>query len=177
MAKEKPRGPKGVPNRHLHARTTFLYQAATYLTLHATAEPSQAVDPATAQPPESNQAASAHALRLASHLRAVSLKGQVRLSADIKRSMCKTCNAILVPGRTATQALENKSKGAKKPWADVLEVGCRNCGSKKRFPVGATRQQKKSKRNSSNKTKDSTEILQPATPMEQVSTEEKSHSG
>ncbi|KAF2005257.1 Rpr2-domain-containing protein [Amniculicola lignicola CBS 123094] len=140
---------KGVPNRHLHARTTFLYQAATYLTLQATASAHQEAAPHQ-QLTESSSLrevpASTLALQLGSHLRAVSLKGQVRLSAELKRSICKACNAILVPGRTCTQEIENKSKGCKKPWADVLVTTCRQCGSKKRHPFGATRQLSKAKR-------------------------------
>lgn len=127
MAKDKQPKPKGVPNKHLHARTTFLYQAATYLTLRA-GEPSGL------------------ALQLASDLHAVSRKGQVRLSSELKRSVCKTCYAVLIPGRTATQTLENESKQGKKPWADVLVLACTVCGTKKRFPVGAKRPKKKSER-------------------------------
>jgi len=154
-APKTPKAPKvkGVPNKHLHARTTFLYQAATYLTLQAAAEtheqgkenldaPNQAPSVAIARV----RPQSALALQIGTHLRAVSLKGQVRLSTGLKRSVCKTCNAILIPGQTSTQTVENKSKGRRKPHADVLVIECSFCKSKKRFPVGATRQQKKAKR-------------------------------
>jgi len=40
-----------------------------------------------------------------------------------------------VPGTTCTHRVENKSKGGKKKWADVLVVECQ-CGMVKRFPVG-----------------------------------------
>lgn len=36
MAKDKIKGPKGVPNKHLHARVTFLHQAASYLATQTT---------------------------------------------------------------------------------------------------------------------------------------------
>ncbi|PVI05839.1 Rpr2-domain-containing protein [Periconia macrospinosa] len=133
MAKDKPPKTKGVPNKHLHARTTFLYQAATYLTLHSATGASASVP-------------SSLALQLGSDLQIVSRKSQVRLSADLKRTICKTCNTVLIPGRTATHTVENDSKGGKKPWADVLVVGCTFCGAKKRFPVGATKQQSKAER-------------------------------
>lgn len=152
MAKVKTQGAKSVPNKHLHARTTFLYQAATYLALQAGARKSslEAVPhdlvevPKTASPVDRGH--STLAVQLGSHLQAVSLKGQVHLSADVKRSVCKVCNAILIPGRTSKHTLENKSRGGKKPWADVLLIECIICGSKKRFPVGATRQQRKTDR-------------------------------
>ncbi|KAK7179252.1 Rpr2-domain-containing protein [Paraphaeosphaeria sporulosa] len=145
MAKDKPPKTKGVPNKHLHSRSTFLYQAATYLTLHAAAlDANEAPDSAQS----SGTTGSRHrlALQLASDLQNVSRKGQVRLSSELKRTICKTCNTVLIPGRTATQTIENESKGGKKSWADVLVVMCTLCGSKKRFPIGAQRQEKKSER-------------------------------
>lgn len=150
---------KGIPNKHLHARTTFLYQAATHLTLHSATDTS---DPRT----YSNLA-----LLLGSDLQAVSRKSQVSLSADLKRTICKSCNSILIPGRTATHIVENESKGGKKPWADILVIGCTLCGVKKRFPIGATKQLKKKERKSKAKSEEvddgeelsSASVLQTAT--------------
>lgn len=140
MAKERQPKFKGVPNKHLHARTTFLYQAATHLTLRAGAvEPSEG-----GKPPVHSTLAQ----RLASDLHTVSRKGQVRLSSELKRSICKTCHTALVPGRTATQAVVNESKQSKKPWADVLIINCNLCGTHRRFPIGAKRQQRKGERSS-----------------------------
>jgi ribonuclease P protein subunit RPR2 len=141
MAKDKLPKPKGVPNKHLHIRTTFLYQAAAYLTLQAAANDSK-----QSQPDESNSACSPLALQLGADLHTVSRKAQLRLALDLKRSMCKSCHTVLVPGRTATQLVENQSKGGKKPWADVVVVSCNFCDGKKRFPAGAKRQPKKSVR-------------------------------
>lgn len=144
MAKDKPPKAKGVPNKHLHARTTFLYQAATYLTLHPFVESNDTGQENVAHPkPSQPQLPSTLALQLGSDLHTVSRKAQLRLSIDLKRSMCKSCNAILVPGHTATQTIENQSKNGRKPWADVLVVSCKRCGSKRRMPVGAKRQPKK----------------------------------
>ncbi|KAF1977933.1 Rpr2-domain-containing protein [Bimuria novae-zelandiae CBS 107.79] len=144
MAKTKQPKPKGVPNKHLHARTTFLYQAATYLTLRAGAPEQSHIE--SAKSGNVPQSRSGLALQMASDLHTVSRKGQVRLSSELKRSICKTCYTSLIPGRTATQTIENDSRGGKKPWADVLVMACTVCGTKKRFPVGAKRQLKKSKR-------------------------------
>lgn len=144
MAKDNPPKPKGIPNKHLHARITFLYQAATYLTLHTSVNSNQAAvkdaDPSVTSHTEQS---SPLAIQLGSDLHTVSRKAQLRLSVDLKRSMCKSCNAVLVPGHTATQVIDNQSKGGKKPWADVLVIICNRCGSKKRLPVGAKRQPKK----------------------------------
>lgn len=80
---------------------------------------------------------------LISQLRSVSLKGQIRLSPTMKHSICKRCDALLVPGRTSSTHIENKSRGGKKPWADVLVVTCHACSAVKRFPVEAKRQSRR----------------------------------
>lgn len=92
--------------------------------------------------------------QLLSHVRAVSLKGVVRLTPDIKHSICKRCDGLLIRGSTAKIDMENKSCDGRKPWADVLVVTCSNCGTMKRFPVGAKRQLKRQHRlkDSSNQT-------------------------
>lgn len=53
---------------------------------------------------------------------------------------------MLVPGQTSTAGVENQSKGARKPWADVYVVRCLVCGGVKRFPVGVERQGRKGSR-------------------------------
>lgn len=75
----------------------------------------------------------------ASQLQAVSLKTQLRLSREIKHSLCKRCDTLLVPGSTCSKQIENKSRGGKKPWADVLVVGCGVCGAAKRYPQSQKR--------------------------------------
>jgi ribonuclease P protein subunit RPR2 len=152
MSKVKAPKAKGVPNKHLHARSTFLYQAATYLTLQTATQDNEVstdvIQSEQAALPDGSkiQRYSPLALQLGSDLQQVSRKGQLRLAVDLKRSVCKSCNAILIPGRSATQKIENPSKGGKKPWADLLVVSCNLCGGSKRFPVGATKQLKKAKR-------------------------------
>ncbi|KAG9185350.1 ribonuclease P protein subunit RPR2 [Alternaria panax] len=157
MSKVKAPKSKGIPNKHLHARSTFLYQAATYLTLQTATQDEFAID--VAQDKESHphdapttQRYSPLALELASDLQQVSRKGQLRLAVDLKRSMCKSCNTVLIPGRTVNQTIENPSKGGNKPWADILVVTCLICGGEKRFPVGATKQPKKAKRRTTHTT-------------------------
>jgi ribonuclease P protein subunit RPR2 len=175
MAKTKePKVPKRVPNKHLHARVSYLYQAASFLSLRnepdsqdqketketreseasnailASAETSSGQEikdtkhaalSASSQIPQSSLA-----LFLGSQLRSVSQKSQIRLSHDLKRSLCKSCNALLIPGQSSSTKIENKSKNGKKPWADVLLIECQTCGAIKRFPVGSKRQERKAER-------------------------------
>lgn len=88
---------------------------------------------------------------LISQLRSVSLKGQIRLSQAMKHSICKRCDSLLVPGSTSSTRVENKSRGGKKPWADVLIVTCHSCSAVKRFPVGGKRQRRRPLRASDTK--------------------------
>ncbi|CAP99689.1 Pc22g24010 [Penicillium rubens Wisconsin 54-1255] len=59
---------------------------------------------------------------------------RIRLPITLKRSVCKRCDTILVPGLTCSRETRNASRGGKKPWADVLVVRCLSCGTEKRFP-------------------------------------------
>ncbi|KAG9546393.1 hypothetical protein KCV01_g24323, partial [Aureobasidium melanogenum] len=85
-------------------------------------------------------------LLLAAQLQAVSQKAQIRLSHDMKRSICKVCSTPLMPDTTSKTRIENKSRAGKKSCADVLVIQCQNCKTEKRFPVGATRQRRKAER-------------------------------
>jgi len=163
MSKVKPPKSKGIPSKHLHARTTFLYQAATYLTLQTasneTANDLKTDDQAVPTHSPVSPTHSPLAIRLCSDLQQVSRKAQLRMSVDLKRTLCKRCNTVLVPGRTATHTVENMSKGGKKPWADVLVLKCTTCGGKKRFPVGAKKQSKKVQRKAASR--ETTSITSP----------------
>ncbi|RPA81190.1 Rpr2-domain-containing protein [Ascobolus immersus RN42] len=68
--------------------------------------------------------------------KSVAKKTQVRLDPAAKRTICKRCDSLMMPGEGARYKIENKSKGGKKKWADVLVVECEACGAAKRFPVG-----------------------------------------
>lgn len=167
----KSKETKGVANRHLYSRISYLHQAAQYLAnasnnvsmIGATqkdALPPQLND----QPTSSNNSktlsagyslpgresdrgqTSNQALRLSSHLLAVCRRAKVKASCDLKRCICKSCNELLVPGKTAIIRMENKSKGSRKPWADVLVAKCQRCGLERRYPVGQERQCKKKDR-------------------------------
>lgn len=85
-------------------------------------------------------------LQLNAHLRAVAQKAQIRLSQEMKHSICKVCSSPLIVGETCIRSTENMSKGGRKPWADVLILKCRACGACKRFPVGAKKQKRKALR-------------------------------
>lgn len=158
MAKKKV---PGVPNKSSYCRLSFMYQAATFL---AAVSPnrdqpsdqaaSQQVDPDTRMQTDGEDVGHSDAdkkrraskqtrnmsHRLLADLRSVSLKSQIRVSPAMKRTICKFCDTLLVEGQTCTSAVENTSKGGRKPWADVLVMTCHTCHHAKRFPVNAPRQ-------------------------------------
>ncbi len=187
MAQDKATAQKGLAQKHLHSRISYLYQAATYIAKVANqpqanitcvsdgvtkqSEPGGELQCAVAHPetvsdqglpisptkqenrtpkvdPEDDRVSQDSVLsrQLITHLRAVSLKSQIRLSPAIKHTICKRCDVLLVPGSTSTSHIENNSRGGKKPWADVLVTTCTACGTAKRFPVGAKRQLRRDSR-------------------------------
>lgn len=84
--------------------------------------------------------------RFVSHIRTISLKSQIRLSPGMKHSFCSHCESLLLPGSTSTSEIENRSRGGRKPWADVLIVTCKLCGTIKRYPIGAKPRPKRKER-------------------------------
>lgn len=148
MAKSK--APPGVPNKHVYTRASYLYQAANYLANLATKQDVKHRDTAS-QGEHSSSAADAQEQRAArnlsrhmvSDLRAMSLKGQVRQSTAMKRTICKFCDTVLIEGQNCHSVVENPSKGGRKPWADVLIIQCATCSNVKRFPVCARKQRRK----------------------------------
>jgi ribonuclease P protein subunit RPR2 len=128
-----------VPNKILHTRISYLYQAASYLATQQ--QHSQASQ--DKQQIERNESLYVPAANLlVSDLKSVSLKAQIRMSPAMKQSICKSCNTILIDGSTCSSELENTSRGGKKPWADVLVRRCNICGTSKRYP-SATRQKRR----------------------------------
>lgn len=158
MAKGK--GQPGVQNRHIYTRASYLYQAAAYLATaslqtqgasspnhHATGAPTSSTketkgstgdgpDPASSAGDDQRRALRNMSRHLLADMRAVSLKVLIRQRPEVKRSVCRRCDALLIEGGSCDAFVENPSRGGRKPWADVLVVRCRTCGGAKRFPVG-----------------------------------------
>ncbi|KAI1100849.1 Rpr2-domain-containing protein [Jackrogersella minutella] len=150
----KSRGPGNVPNRPIYSRISYLYQAATYLASQSklkepnvVAQYSEGTEKsmATADKQRSCMDHTKHALsrRFTTDLRSASLKSQIRLSSAMKHTICKFCDSLLIEGETSSSTVENKSRGGKKPWADVLVVKCYTCGGVKHFPVQSPRQKRR----------------------------------
>lgn len=81
-----------------------------------------------------------------SQLRGISLKTQLRLPQEVKRSICKRCDTLLVRGASCVQEISNASHGGQKLWADVRVVRCVTCGTEKRYPQAERRSKKLAER-------------------------------
>ncbi|KAF4945126.1 hypothetical protein FGADI_12182 [Fusarium gaditjirri] len=148
MAKGKE--PKGVQNRIIYSRASYLYQAASYLTKQSSTGQDAATKSSTPnghsispQARNEERALKNMSRQAISDLRAVTLKAQIRRSPAMKQTICKFCDTLLVEGDTCTSTVENASKGGRKPWADILNINCKTCGNVKRYPVYAPRQKRK----------------------------------
>ena len=151
---------KSQAQTHLHARISFLHQAATYLSntrgilRKPDLSPESSLRPKLLKNSEQNDGSAWTSVSsrepgvLTAQLRAVSLKSQCRLSSDLKRTLCRRCNMLMKPGETCTSGMENDSRNSSKPWAQMLVIHCHFCGTKKRFPIekDRVRQKKKAKK-------------------------------
>ena len=157
MAKAKGSKSKSVPNKHIHARLSYLHQASSYLALARKGQKLGGEEDAVvsveedASKQDHQHAQSRHLL---SQLRAVSLKSQIRLTPQIKHTVCKRCNSLLMAGKTSTKMIINESRGRRKPQADVVVVRCYFCGNVKRFPVGQPKRFKAAAVGKDNRPKD-----------------------
>lgn len=150
----KQKSSSGVQNRIIYSRASYLYQAANYLSSCAnTVQKESGVDQSSkdehsvSQQSDAQQKAITNMSRQAiTDMKAVSLKAQIRQSPALKRTICKFCDTLLVEGQTSRSVVENTSKGARKPWADVLVIHCMVCSNAKRYPVSAPRQKRKALR-------------------------------
>lgn len=127
-----------VPSRPIYSRINYMYQAAAHLghePAHASSTSSDCQSGGAAGTKTDVEASKVTARYLVSTIKAAALKAQIRLSPEIKRSLCRFCDSFLIEGDTCTSIVENNSKGGKKPWADVLVIKCKACGGVKRFPV------------------------------------------
>jgi ribonuclease P protein subunit RPR2 len=143
-----------VPNRQNHARISFLYQAATYLTNIPYTKPDsipqkqeiKSENSTLQQNDNSNlpfagtssrKPASHFALSqyYASQIATIARKAQFKISPNLKRTICRGCKVVLITGSTSTSAIENLSHNGEKPWADVLIITCNLCGMEKRYPL------------------------------------------
>ncbi|KAI9367477.1 RNAse P Rpr2/Rpp21/SNM1 subunit domain-containing protein [Aspergillus egyptiacus] len=187
MAKNKcKKSAGGGVNSHIRARLNYLYNAATYLQTATTKPRTKGLEQVTnaedgevkigagterVVPTMSTTGTSAGnevscvpqlARVCISQMRGVSLKSQLRLPIEQKRSFCKRCDTLLVPGTNCTEQVRNPSRRSRKPWAEVRIVRCTVCDTEKRFPQTDKRSRKLSGHRKDQKSKNLVEAGTPA---------------
>jgi len=59
-------------------------------------------------------------------LRKIGLRYNIRLPKEIKRSFCKNCNSLLIPGLSSEVRLNKRTKS--------VNIRCKNCNKIYRYP-------------------------------------------
>lgn len=102
-----------------YARVSYLYQVANFYT---------------------SQGLPTMSRIMARNLDLVSKRTVLKLLPHLKRTICKKCSTMLIPGLTMTAEIVNELKDkpdrGKLLRADVLVHSCLLCGNTKRFPFG-----------------------------------------
>lgn len=102
-----------------YARVSYLFQAASFYASRGV-------------PVMSNM--------MARNVDLVSKRTVLKLLPHLKRTMCKKCFLVLIPGLTLSMKIENRLKEhenkGKSPKADVLVHSCLKCNNQKRYPIG-----------------------------------------
>ncbi|PBK74610.1 Rpr2-domain-containing protein [Armillaria solidipes] len=119
-SKDETPNANSVPNKDIIQRLNFLYQASVYLN----GVPSQS-------PPRRKRVTTSDLSRsYVSSMKIVGQKTVVKMDPSVKRTICKGCNTILVPGSTVTiRANKSPSHG------HLMVYTCTQCKTTRRIPA------------------------------------------
>ncbi|KAF8310059.1 RNAse P Rpr2/Rpp21/SNM1 subunit domain-containing protein [Cantharellus anzutake] len=125
MGKKNKNGPQSqtlsIPNKELIQRMSFLYQSTVYLGALSNATPPTS--------PSKRRSFSNLARNQASILRSIGAKAQIRMDPAVKRSMCKSCNSILIPGSTCSTRIKSSPIHGNR-----RTTTCLNCHTSRSIP-------------------------------------------
>ncbi|CCL98703.1 uncharacterized protein FIBRA_00707 [Fibroporia radiculosa] len=130
-----------VTNRDILQRLNFLYQASAYL---HTIAPSPSGKPSNDKVIELSKEQKRERRRKARHpaqttelarayvrsMKIISQKATVRMDPNVKRTLCKKCNTILMPGSTASVRTKPSST-----HGHSIAYTCVTCGTTRRIPA------------------------------------------
>lgn len=120
--------PKTLQKRDNHMRTAYLYQLAILNEVLAINNNNNNNKITT------SSSSSIISRMYINHLDQVSKKSVLKLHPNLKRSICKNCYRVNLPGLNIK--IRNINKSIKmKPNSNILEYQCK-CGAIKRFPYG-----------------------------------------
>ncbi|KAF5348648.1 hypothetical protein D9758_006762 [Tetrapyrgos nigripes] len=128
--KNETPGPNSVPNRDIMQRLNFLYQASVYL---------NSVDTSSPQPTDTEQSWSRRkpnarvgdiSRNYIDMMKVVGTKTTVKMDPSVKRTLCKGCSSVLVPGTTATIRTKKSSS-----HGHAVTYTCMICNESRRLPA------------------------------------------
>ncbi|KAI5962463.1 uncharacterized protein KGF55_003539 [Candida pseudojiufengensis] len=102
-----------IPNKDNFSRISYLYNLSNALTT---------IDPNLSRGYNRN-------------LDLISKKTVSKISPSLKRTVCKRCHTLLIPGLTMSMRIENLSR-KQNPQNDVFVTKCLQCSKLKRYPIG-----------------------------------------
>ncbi|KII92605.1 hypothetical protein PLICRDRAFT_172677 [Plicaturopsis crispa FD-325 SS-3] len=143
-SKEDTPNVTGVANRDIIQRLNFLYQASTYLN-HISAPPPppphqnpDGQDDTQRESPGNKRrrktvSASDLSRAYVKTMKVVGQKAIVRMDPAVKRTLCKGCNTVLVPGSTANVRVRSSSS-----HGHIVVYTCLSCTTTRRLPAPPT---------------------------------------
>ncbi|OWB81442.1 hypothetical protein B5S33_g59 [[Candida] boidinii] len=134
---KSPKPPKSVPRIEHYERLSYLYQLGTMTGLQSQLEEGKKDCENTGG--EEKGRTECFDILSRVYLKGmsnVSKKTVLKLSPNIKRTICKKCQrSLIVPGTNHSNVRMINNSKKQNPENDILEILC-SCGKVKRFPVG-----------------------------------------
>jgi len=143
--KDDAPNPNSVPNRDVMQRLNFLYQASVYLNAvsspvenHPTTPTEQAPIASTStsteeEPRRSKRRTTSTADLSRSYVQAMKAIGRktvVKMDPAVKRTLCKGCGTVLIPGSTSTVRIKPSSS-----HGHAVTYTCTKCKTSRRIPA------------------------------------------
>ncbi|KIM30513.1 hypothetical protein M408DRAFT_66196 [Serendipita vermifera MAFF 305830] len=119
-----------VANKDLMQRMNFLYQVASHLSQQPCL-PEESEKPSSDKRDRGKRKGSLQDLA-GFHVRAIKTignKSMVKIDPSVKRTICKACNIVLIPGQTSSVRVKSS-----KSHRFVRNQTCHNCGWVQRIP-------------------------------------------
>ncbi|KAJ3855244.1 RNAse P Rpr2/Rpp21/SNM1 subunit domain-containing protein [Lentinula lateritia] len=131
--------PSSISNRDVIQRLNFLYQASVYLNnIHSSApSSSQPVNHPTSKKSQGKKSKKKRIVQLndlsrsyIETMKSVGTKTTVQVDPSVKRTLCKGCNLVLVPGSTASVRMRRSST-----HGHIMIYTCSGCKHYARIPA------------------------------------------
>ncbi|GME69987.1 hypothetical protein B5S31_g1572 [[Candida] boidinii] len=132
-----PRPPKSVPRIEHYERLSYLYQLGTMTSSQSRIrEGNNDGDSAIDEENDRTECFDILSRVYLKGMNNVSKKTVLKLSPNIKRTICKKCQrSLILPGANHSNVRMINHSKKQNPENDILEISC-YCGKVKRFPVG-----------------------------------------